>query len=375
MNNRSNRLSAALGITFVWFTTQFGGGFASGAQLKSYFIKYGIWCLITCVAAQAINAFYNGIIVYYCKKHGTYNYRSFCDGIYGRFAPVLSNLYEFIYIVVLLVVPAVAYSTGGSTLSTLLGVPYMLCTALIGVFIFIVSIYGTAIVRKTATALSVLIVAGLLVVFVPNILVEWKSIGENIGMLAANPAPIGPALIGMFIYSASQTTPPVAILSQHAGVMESEKDSFFTMVIGFLVNSAMIFISILGLLAIINNPDYEKSSLPVLLLVQNGVGGSFLTPILSVLIILGSVSTAVNMVSAGTIRVCSTIDKEFDPDGKPTSKVILITLILCIVGFAVAQFGLLPLVTKGYGFLGYMAIPVIMIPHLVYFICRKKIDP
>ena len=60
MEKKNNRLSAALGITFVWFTTQFGGGFASGAQLKSYFINYGIWCLITCIIAQAINAFYNG---------------------------------------------------------------------------------------------------------------------------------------------------------------------------------------------------------------------------------------------------------------------------------------------------------------------------
>ena len=375
MEKKNNRLSAALGITFVWFTTQFGGGFASGAQLKSYFINYGIWCLITCIIAQAINAFYNGYTVYYCKKHNTYNYRDFCDGIYGKFAPVFSNLYEIIYIVVLLVVPAVAYATGGSTLSTLLGIPYMLCTLIIGVFIFVVSIYGTAIVRKTATALSVMIVVGLLVVFIPNILAQWDSVRSNIGALSAKPAPIGPALFSMFLYATSQSTPPVAILSQHASVLEDKKDSAFTFVIGFLVNSAMIFISVLGLLAIVDLPEYAESSLPILVLVQNGVGGSILTPIISILIILGSVSTAVNMVSAGTIRVCSALDKDFDPDGKPTKKVVIVTLILCVVGFGVAQFGLLPLVNKGYGLLGYMAIPVIIIPFLIPFLLRKRIDP
>ncbi len=375
MNKNSRKLSAAFGIAFVWFTTQFGGGFASGAQLKSYFINYGIWCLITCVAAQAINAFYNGYTVYYCKKHNTYNYRAFCDGIYGKFAPIFSNLYELIYIVVLLVVPAVAYATGGDTLSTLLGIPYMICTLAIGVFIFIISIYGTAIVRKTATALSILIVAGLLAVFIPNIIVQWDSIWANIGTMSANPAPIGPALFGMFLYATSQSTPPVAILSQHAGALEDKNDSVFTFVVGFLVNSVMIIISVLGLLAIVNLPEYETTSLPVLVLVQNGVGGSVLTPVLSILIILGSVSTAVNMVSAGTIRVCSAIDKNFDPDGKPTKKVIIVTLILCVVGFAVAQFGLLPLVNKGYGLLGYMAIPVIIIPFLIHFLLRKRLDP
>lgn len=40
MDKKGSKLSVALGITFVWFTTQFGGGFASGAQLKSYFIRF-----------------------------------------------------------------------------------------------------------------------------------------------------------------------------------------------------------------------------------------------------------------------------------------------------------------------------------------------
>ena len=35
-----------MGVAFVWFTTHFGGGFASGAQIYSYYVRYGIWCLI-----------------------------------------------------------------------------------------------------------------------------------------------------------------------------------------------------------------------------------------------------------------------------------------------------------------------------------------
>lgn len=39
-------VSAIMGVAFIWFTTHFGGGFASGAQLYSYFGKYGGWCLV-----------------------------------------------------------------------------------------------------------------------------------------------------------------------------------------------------------------------------------------------------------------------------------------------------------------------------------------
>ena len=44
--------SLALGIAFVGFTTQFGGGFASGAQIYQYFINYGIWGIVMPIVAQ-----------------------------------------------------------------------------------------------------------------------------------------------------------------------------------------------------------------------------------------------------------------------------------------------------------------------------------
>ena len=84
MDKKGSKLSVALGITFVWFTTQFGGGFASGAQLKSYFIRYGVYCLFTCIGAQAICAVYNAYIAYFARKHGTYDYRSFNKAFYGK---------------------------------------------------------------------------------------------------------------------------------------------------------------------------------------------------------------------------------------------------------------------------------------------------
>ena len=111
--------------------------------------------------------------------------------------------------------------------------------------------------------------------------------------------------------------------------------------------------------------------MPVLVLVENGVGGSIMTPIISILIILGLVSTAVNMISAGTVRIMNVIDKDFSPNEKPTKKVVFVTLLLTVVGFCVAQFGLLPLVQKGYSMLAYLAFPVIMIPYIIHAIVTR----
>ena len=42
-----SKMPLAMGLAFVAFTTQFGGGFASGAQIYQYFINYGSWVICT----------------------------------------------------------------------------------------------------------------------------------------------------------------------------------------------------------------------------------------------------------------------------------------------------------------------------------------
>jgi uncharacterized membrane protein YkvI len=234
------------------------------------------------------------------------------------------------------------------------------------VFIFLVSIYGTAIVRKVAVILSVLIVGGLLAVFIPNIVSQWEAIASTISHMSATPAPVWPAVWSMIVYAAFQIASSPAIHSQHAEVLVKPSDSVFTYVLGFIINSAMILLSTIGILAIVETAEYASASVPVLILLQKGVGGALLLSTLSLLIILGAVSTAVNMVAAGTTRICYALDKNYNPDAKPTQKVVFVTLILSFLGFGVAQFGLLPLVNRGYGILGWLTFPVIMIPYIVH---------
>lgn len=140
---KKNKTGAViLGVAFVWFTTHFGGGFASGAQIYSYFVRYGIWSLIMPVFAMLYNTVFFAYSLRFARKHEVYDYRSYNNAFYGRFAPIFSNLFEILYICVMCVAPAVAFATGGATLSTLTGLPYLFCTFLIGVFIFVVAIFG-----------------------------------------------------------------------------------------------------------------------------------------------------------------------------------------------------------------------------------------
>ena len=373
MNKQAKTSSIILGIAFVWFTTHFGGGFASGAQIYTYYVKYGIWCLIMPVLAMLYNAVFFAYCLRFARKHEVYDYRSYNNAFYGRFAPIFSNLFEVLYLCVMCVAPAVAFATGGATLSTLTGLPYLLCTLIIGAFIFIVAIFGTDLVRKVASVLSICIIAGLLIVYIPNIIAGSGAIAQTMHTMTAQPAPFGKALYAAFLYGTFQLA-NVAVFVQHAKSFEKPNDAIKSMGIGWIINALLMVMVVLGLLSVCSNPDIVNQSVPTLFMVQNGVGSHVLTPLISILIILGAVSTAVNMVAAMVKRICSGLEKtrpQQTQSKKITSRQIIVALICCIVDFGIAQFGLLTLIQKAYSALAYLAIPVILIPYIVHMIATR----
>lgn len=373
MNKQAKTSSMILGIAFVWFTTHFGGGFASGAQIYTYYVKYGIWCLMMPVLAMLYNAVFFAYCLRFARKHEVYDYRSYNNAFYGRFAPIFSNLFEVLYLCVMCVAPAVAFATGGATLSTLTGLPYLLCTLFIGAFIFIVAIFGTDLVRKVASVLSICIIAGLLVVYIPNIIAGSGAIAQTVHTMTAQPAPFGKALYAAFLYGTFQLA-NVAVFVQHAKSFEKPNDAVKSMGIGWIINALLMVMVVLGLLSVCSNPDIVNQSVPTLFMVQNGVGNNVLTPLISILIILGAVSTAVNMVAAMVKRICSGLEKsrpQQTQGRKITSRQIAVALICCVVDFGIAQFGLLTLIQKAYSALAYLAIPVILIPYIVHMIATR----
>jgi len=378
-----NKMPIAIGVAFVWFTTQFGGGFASGAQLYSYFVKFGIWALITPILAQALGAFFQWYGLRYAKRHNTYDYRTFTDKFYGdlgtKVRPILSNLYELVYLFTICLAPSVAFATGGATLQALTGIPYIICTVIIGLIIFILAIYGTNVVRAAASTVSVVIILGLLVVYIPNIFAQWGTISANIGQMAATPAPAGPAFWRCFVYAAFQLA-SIGLLMQHAEPFKDEHEAKTSMVYGFIVNALIIFMCTLGLFAVASNPNIKNVSIPTLLMVKTGVGASVLTPIISILIILGAVSTAVNMIAGVIVRYVNAWNKKDaspeDSEKQSKKRTIIIAVFFTLLTFAIAQFGLIPLVNTGYGYLGYLTILVVVIPFIIHMIMTKngKID-
>ena len=376
-----SKMPLAMGIAFVAFTTQFGGGFASGAQTYQYFINYGIWCLILPVLTQGLYALFFWYGMRYAYKHKTYDYRSFSDSLYGKTRHVMSNLYEICYLIMIGTASAAAFATGGSTLASLFDIPYWVCTVIVAAFIFFVALFGTSVVRKCASTLSVLIIIGLVLVLVPNIIAQWDSISTSISrmssgemtVLSSQSGAFGPALWSAVLYFFFQLA-SVSVMYQHMEPVTDVKQINRAAVGMFLCNFLAMELSIVGLLAVAYVAELATASVPMLVLVQNGVGSGILTPIISLLIILGAVSTAVNMISGIVTRCVNALERRKTEKEKAKGHLqrnAVFTLIFTFLAFAIAQFGLMAVVSKGYAYLGYAAMITLFIPFVIHAVATK----
>ena len=222
--------------------------------------------------------------------------------------------------------------------------------------------------RKVASVLSICIIAGLLIVYVPNIIAGAGKIGDTVNAMKPQTShsakPCTPH---------SSTEPSSLLMSQSSSSMpntfEKPQDAGKSMAVGAVLNALLMIMVVLGIMTVYQNPEMSQQSVPTLFMVQQGVGSKFMTPLISVLIILGAVSTAVNMVAAMVKRIHAGLaerSSRTETAGKISRTQILAALACCIADFLIAQFGLLTLIQKAYSILAYLAIPVILVPYVVH---------
>ncbi|MFV0498348.1 MAG: FAD-binding protein [Candidatus Fimivivens sp.] len=132
-----------------------------------------------------------------------------------------------------------------------------------------------------------------------------------------------------------------------------------------ITNAGGMILAIVGLLVVAFVPELVGAPIPMLVLVQNSVGASVLTPIISILMILGAVSTGVNMVSGIVVRCANAVKRRISGH---QLRNIAFSVLFTGIAFALAQLGLMAVVKKGYAYLGYAGLISVFIPFVIHFI-------
>ncbi|MFC2164103.1 hypothetical protein ACFLT2_03790 [Acidobacteriota bacterium] len=367
---KNSAIPASLAVAFVWFTTHFGGGFASGRQVVEFFTQYGWYALFMPIFTVAIMA---GVYYFswkFAAEKKLFDYRSWANAYFQPVQFILANVYEVLFNLILITATAVAFATGGAVIEEAFGTPYILNTIVIAFAIFFLTIYGADMVRKAAAWSALVIIVGLLAVYGSHFIARFPQLLEILNS-APNPKGFGPALWNAVVYAGFQATLIGAFVAV-ADVLKDRRDALKATLWGFAVNGCFLWLASVVLLSFY--PAILPERVPVLYVINKGFGFKWMEFAVSLLILFAVISTGVNLIFGGAKRIVTVWAKNENPSRTRAVNVVA-SGVYVVITWAIALFGLIPLIAKGYGYIGYIAIFALIIPVLLFGLLKKSANP
>ncbi|BAQ13973.1 hypothetical protein CBB2_1863 [Clostridium botulinum] len=345
----------AFQVAAVWFGAHVGGGFATGNQTMNFFVKHGwhsIW--LPAVIIIIIGLTYRESLVL-AKNYGTYDYKSWSKKMYEPYDKFFSVIFEIGYLMIVLL------GTGGSiagsaSLMETYGVNYLVGVLITGGIFYILTIYGSELIRKASTIITVLILIFLTIIVIVGIVNNSGNLSHLVST-KYSPSSFGTVLYSGLRYAGYQAF-VVAIVLSASDTLKSDKAINKSILLGIILNGVMITLSCIMLLAWM--PGAQKETIPILYICKR-LNSGFLLFSYSVVLFLAFVSTGIGCVFGAVAR----FEHVFKKPENIKKRRGLISLVCMILSMAISLFGLTKIVVIGYGYVGVIGIFAVVIPCIV----------
>ena len=377
MANISSIKAASLSMCFsvgaVLFSSHAGGGFATGNQENVYFVSLG-WLgpitaiitmlLFTLTIKEAMNM--------YNSRHLT-SYRQLFQNLYSPFKGIEYLFEAFFYIMVLMAVSA-TISGAASAINAQTGLNYYTGIGVVGAIIFFLTIFGAGLVRRATTYMGIAILAMVIMIFSVGIYMGGSIEGTQFftAAMAQDFAANGfrklpTAILHAVTYSGFQCVviPTMIVVGTP---LVTRKNCATSMWFSFVMNAIALTLAVCMLLGWTG--IYGKSPLPTLTSCK-AMGMSWLTIAYSAFLLLCLISTGVTTVFGFTARFSETKCLKKVSHNAVTRSAI-VTLFIIIASMTVSVAGLTNIIKYGYGYCGYLAIAIIIVPFLTIGYYKNK---
>lgn len=396
----------------IAFSSQCGGGFAAGSTPWTYFFHntgfYGMLPVVTqpyfALFMPLVVAVINCFIIYFFMKFAmdfrTFDYSKFLAKYGSRFfkgklARPMQLVYEFNFNWLLIVCMALAYSSSGSALAELTGIPYLLTTFIVGVIMFALCMKGAGLVRKNAVFMSAVIFVTMIVVHVPNLIfnIGTGRLTGELGVMAtqmdtsiaAGAGSFSKYLLIAFVWAyifSGQNLGGFGAYVNHAQLFTNKKTLRWAVVLSVLANWVFLEMNVINLAsnysAVYDGWAGGKAVYSILV-VQNGVGNAavkgIMLTLLTIAIFFATISTAINYAQGFNDRVLNWYQERVSETPevfakKRNKRGAILTFVYICVTWGVSQAGLTTLVSKGLTLVSYITLFTLIFPTIMNVITR-----
>ncbi|MFC1575213.1 hypothetical protein ACFL5A_01020 [Gemmatimonadota bacterium] len=349
--NRLTSLRRILLPGFIFQSVVIAGGYGTGRELAEFFLNEGPWGGLLAMAVSTVIWSLVCVVTYeLARVAGTYDYRTFFQGLLGRGWMV----YEGAYLLFMLVILAVIAAASGSLLEETFGLPYGVgvlgIMAAVGALVF----GGSKIIEKVMAGWSVVLYAAFLTLF----LWSFRRFGGDIvGAFGDSSPGIGWPMAGVR-YAAYNIAliPPLLFSVRH---LTSRRE---TALAGALTGPIAMIPGLLFFLAMVGQyPAILDRPVPANFLLE--LLGSRAFQITFQVVLFGTlVETGAGLIHGMNERIAHVFEERGRAMPGLARPVLAVGLLMA--GTLLAGVGLVALIARGYGYLTWVFLLVYVIPVL-----------
>ena len=354
----------------VLFSAHAGGGFATGNQAHTYYVGLGWLGPISAVGAMLLLTITMREAMLMYNTRGLSSYKELFKTLYHPFDKLFVLFEIFFYIMVLMAVAA-AISGAASALENYFGLNYYAGIVLVGALVLSLTIFGADLVRAASTYMGIAILVTAVAIYAVGVAysgnlqsVLWKDF-ETQGF-----GNIPQAILNCFTYAGFQcVTLPTMIAC--GTPLTTKKACSRSMWISFGMNSVALVLSIFMLISWQGMyTSVEGGTVIPTLTVCREMGMGWLTVVYGVCLLLCLISTGVTT----TFGFVARFEKlpMFRKISSAPARSAVVAAFIIILSMTISLAGLSNIIKYGYGYCGYFAIAVVIVPFLTVGVYKNR---
>ena len=360
----------AFSVGAVLFSAHAGGGFATGNQANTYYVGLGWMGPISAVLAMLLLTITMREAMIMYNTRGLTSYKELFKTLYHPLDKLYVFFEIFFYIMVLMAVAA-AISGAASALRQYFGLNYYLGIVIVGAIVLVLTIFGASLVRMATTYMGIAILVTAITIYAIGI---FKN-GSLFEVLSADFKNVGfgnvpRAILNSFTYAGFQcVTLPTMIAC--GTPLTSKKGCSKAMWISFVMNSVALVLSVFMLLSWQSfYTSVENGTTIPTLTVCTEMGMPWLTVIYGICLLLCLVSTGVTT----TFGFVARFEKlpVFRSIQSAPARSAIVSAVIIILSMTISLVGLSNIISYGYGYCGYLAIAVVVVPFLTVGVYKNR---
>ena len=360
----------ALSVGSVLFSAHAGGGFATGNQANTYYVGLGWLGPISAVIAMLLLTLTMREAMIMYNSRGLKSHKELFETLYHPLDKCYVLFEVFFYIMVLMAVAA-AISGAASALNQYFGLNYYIGIVIVGALVLLLTIFGADLVRKVSTYMGIAILVTAITIYTIGI---FKS-KTLFTVMSADFSAVGfknipKAILNAFTYAGFQcVTLPTMIAC--GTPLKGKKNCSKSMWISFVMNSVALVLSVFMLMSWKGYySSVEGGSTIPTLTVCTEMGMKWLTVIYGICLLLCLISTGVTTTFGFVARFEN--HKVFKKIKSQRVRSAVVSAFIIILSMTISLVGLTNIIKYGYGYCGYLAIAIVVVPFLTVGVYKNR---